>query len=108
MNKLIKDTLEILGYPVSFQTYSGTETTYITFFNMLEGLGNFEDDEASTEDYYIQVDVQSKGDYALLVENVLEALKNAEFKRKYVTEFYENDTKIYHKVIRVTKSKEII
>ena len=108
MNKLIIDTLKTLGYPIGFQTYLGTETTYITFFNMLEGLGNFEDDEASTEDYYIQVDVWSKGDYTLLVENVLEALKNAGFRRKYVTEFYENDTKIYHKVIRVTKSREII
>ena len=108
MNKLIKDTLKVLGYPVSFQTYSGTETTYITFFNMLEDLGTFEDDEATTEDYYIQVDVWSKGDYTLLVKNVLEALKNAEFRRKYVTEFYEKDIETFHKVIRIIKSKKII
>ena len=108
MNKLIIDTLKNLGVPVVFQKYSGIETTYITFFNYLENAEGYADNEETSIGYYIQVDVWSKSDYSTLVVSVLEALKLAGFRRTYVTEFYENDTKIYHKLIRVTKNKEII
>jgi hypothetical protein len=108
MNSQIINALENLGVPVTFQKYSGSETTYITYFNYSQNEENFEDDEATTDRYYIQVDIWTFGDYATLVKNTLEALKIAGFKRKYITESYEKDTKIYHKVIRVTKREEII
>lgn len=112
MNKQIIAALENLGVPVLFQKYSGSEDPYITYFNYSEKQGNFEDDEATTDTYYIQVDIWTIGDYTELVKNVFAALKAAGFKRTYVTELYEVELKtgfkMYHKVIRVTKSQEII
>jgi len=108
MNKLIIDTLKVLGVPVTFQTYSGTATTYITFFNYLENIESYADNKETSLGSYIQVDIWSKGDYTTLVNSVLEALKQAEFQRTYVTEMYENDTKIFHKVIRITKTMEVL
>jgi len=108
MNKLIIDTLKNLGVSVTFQTYSGTDATYITFFNYLESIESYADNKETSTGNYIQIDVWSKGDYTSLVNNVLEALKQAEFQRTYVTELYESDTKLYHKVIRVFKFEEAI
>ena len=108
MNNLIIDTLKNIGVPVTFQTYSGTATTYITFFNYLENIESYADDEETSTGNYIQIDIWSKGDYTTLVNSVLEALRQAEFQRTYVTEFYENDTKLYHKVIRVFKFEEVL
>ncbi|MCB2300654.1 hypothetical protein [Clostridium tagluense] len=108
MNKQIIDALKNLGISVSFQTYAGKATTYITFFNYLENLENYADNEATSESCYIQVDVWSLGDYSILIKNVLESLKLAGFRRTYMTEMYENDTKLYHKIIRITKNKELI
>lgn len=108
MNKSIIDLLSPLGVPVSLQTYSGAATTYITFFNYLENVESYANNEETSLGHYIQVDVWSKGNYSALVKGVLEALKQAEFRRTYVTELYENDTKIFHKVIRVFKLEEVI
>ena len=108
MNKQIIDTLKNLGVPVSFQTYSGTETTYVTFFTYLENVESYADNKETSIGNYTQVDVWSKGDYTTLVSSVLEALKQAEFRRTYITELYENDTKLYHKVIRITKNEGVI
>ncbi|MCB2311608.1 hypothetical protein LGL55_10615 [Clostridium tagluense] len=106
MNKLIIDTLEVLGVPVSFQKYSGNASTYITFFNYLENVESYANNEETSIVYYIQVDVWSKDDYEILIKNVLELLKLAGFKRTYVSEMYEDDTEIYHKIIRITKIKK--
>lgn len=100
INNLIIDTLEPLNIPVNFQTYEGTEETYITFFTYLEQGESFADDEEKTTGHYIQVDVWSKGNYNKLVKQVKELLKQVGFKRKYEIELYESDTKIYHKCIR--------
>jgi len=108
MNKQIIDALKNLGVSVTFQTYSGSETTYITFFNYLENGEGYADNKETSTGHYIQVDIWSKGDYTTLVESALEALKQAEFQRTYVTEMYEKDTEIYHKVIRVSKFEEVL
>lgn len=108
MNNQIMDALKNLGVPVSFQTYSGTDKTYITFQSYLQQNESFADNEATSDSFYYQVNVWSTNDYTSLVDNVLNALKNAGFRRTYITELYEVDTKIYHKVIRVTKTQEII
>jgi len=108
MNKQIIDALKDLGVSVTFQTYDGTETTYITFFNYLENGSSYADNKETSTGNYIQIDVWSMGDYTTLVDGVLEALKQAEFQRTYVTEMYEKDTGIYHKVIRVSKFEEVL
>lgn len=100
INKLIIDTLQPLGAPVEFETYEGEADPYITFFEYLQQGESFCDDEESATGHYIQIDVWSKGNYINIVEQIKKLLKQVGFKRKYETELYESDTKIYHKVIR--------
>jgi hypothetical protein len=100
INKLIKDTLTPLGYPVGFRTYEGKETTYITFFVYLETGENWAENEEINTGYYIQVDVFSGGDYIDLVNSVQEAMLAAGFKRTTAQDLYESDTKTFHKAIR--------
>ena len=106
MNKEILLALANIGVPVAFQAYGGTETTYITFFNMLENGESYADDKETSLGYYIQVDVWSKGNYSTLVDSVIEALKQAGFSKNNARDLYEIDTKIYHKAIRIFKLKE--
>jgi len=49
---------------------------------------------------YIQVDVWSKSDYTEVVEKVENYMKVAEFTRTSAADLFEEDTKIYHKVMR--------
>lgn len=100
LNKLIIDTLKPIGVPVSFQTYSGTATTYITFFEYNQFSALNADDEEQHTAHFMQVDVWSKGDYTAIVQQVKQLMKQAGFRRTFETELYEPDTKIFHKVIR--------
>lgn len=106
MNKEIILALANIGVPVEFQSYGGAETTYITFFNMLENGESYADDKETSLGYYIQVDVWSKGNYSTLVDRTKEALKTAGFSISNARDLYETDTKIFHKVIRIFKLKE--
>lgn len=106
MNKLIIDTLKPLGIPVHFQTYAGDSSTYITFFTYLEQGEEFADDEERATGYYVQVDVWSKGNYNDIVERTKALLKKQGFERKTEHEYYETDTKIFHKCIRFFYKEE--
>lgn len=100
LNKIIIDTLKPLGVPVSFQTYTGQATTYITFFEVVQySAMNADDDEVKTG-YNIQIDIWSKGDYTSLAQQVKELMKEKGFRRTTEAEDYEPDTKTFHKVIR--------
>lgn len=106
INKLIIDTLSSIGVPVAFQTYEGKETTYITFFTYLEQGEVFADDEEIVTGYYVQIDIWSKANYISVVEQVKERMKQASFRRRTEHEFYEKDTKMFHKVLRFVYEKE--
>ena len=65
----IKQALETLGVPVEFHTYSGDETTYITYFQFDEEASfNANDQEIATNLYY-QINVISKDNYRQLVKD---------------------------------------
>lgn len=107
INDLIKDTLKPLGIPIQFQWYCGKATTYITFSEYLGQGEGYADDEETETGHYIQIDVWSKSDYTEIVKQAKDLLKQAGFRRTYENEFYEDDTKIYHKVLRVFYLEEI-
>jgi hypothetical protein len=106
MNDII-DALKDVGVPVKFQTYPGSATTYITFFNYLENVESYADNEKASEGYYTQVDVWSSGNYNVLVNSVKTALELAGFSITYITEIYESETKVFHKIIRIFKFEEV-
>ncbi|OCA98042.1 hypothetical protein BGS1_02280 [Clostridium beijerinckii] len=92
--------LKYLKVPVSFQRYSGKESTYITFFNYLEQGEQYADNQEKATGYYVQVDVWSKNDYTEVVEKVENYMKAAGFIRTSAAHLFEEDTKIYHKTMR--------
>ncbi|WP_432408638.1 hypothetical protein [Wukongibacter sp. M2B1] len=100
INKLIKDTLKPLGIPVDFHKRKEKATTYITFFEYLQQGESFSDDDEETTGHYIQVDVWSKVNYNSIVTQVKELLGNVGFRRKSEYDLYEEETSVYHKVLR--------
>lgn len=106
MNETIINTLKPLGVPVVFQKYSGSESTYITFFIYNEQGQFWADDTEIQTGYYIQVDVWSKSNYSALVNDVISLMKNAGFKRNFAADLYEEETNTYHKSIRFNYVKE--
>lgn len=107
INKLVMETLSSVGVPVSFQKYSGNETTYITFFEYLQQIESFADNNETCRGHYVQVDVWSKEDYTTFVGNVLNAMIQAGFRKTTQTEMYEDETQIYHKVLRFYYEEEV-
>lgn len=100
INKLIKDTLSSLGVPVSFQTYSGNEKTYITFFSYNEQGEEWAENKEIATCFYVQVDIWSKFDYVKLEEKIKQAMEPVGFRRVSAQELYESDTKTFHKALR--------
>lgn len=100
IHSLIKDTLSPLNVPVSAHIYHGKKDTYITFKEFNQRPIEFADNQEIGTRHLIQIDIWSKGDFTDLATQAKELMKNAGFKRTYEAEFFERDTKIYHKVIR--------
>lgn len=101
MKKLVMDTLKPLGIPVRFQYYTGTETTYITFFEYAEPSEQFADGKETIRGHYIQVDIWSKSNYSDIQKQIEKLLDSAGFIRRAPgPEMYEEETKIFHKALR--------
>ncbi|HEY5576208.1 MAG TPA: hypothetical protein VIK34_05765 [Clostridiaceae bacterium] len=107
ISKLILDTLNNIGVPVSFMKYSGTATTYITFFEYMQQGESYADNTEKNTGHYIQVDIWSKTDYTTLRNSTLAALKAVGFSKTYETEMFESDTLIYHKILRLFYLEEV-
>ncbi|WP_350342347.1 hypothetical protein PRVXT_001575 [Proteinivorax tanatarense] len=106
VNSAILNALSDLDVPVSFQTYSGKKQAYITFFTYLDKPELFADDKEKVSGFYVQVDIWSKKDYTSLVETVHKRLKDVGFIKINFYDVYEQDLKIYHKVMRYKIEKE--
>lgn len=100
INKIIREALLPLKVPVMYMTYTGAETTYITFFRYNERGALQADDTERLTRYSVQVDVWGKGDIEVLTESVKNQLQAIGFVRISFFEDYEKETKIYHKAYR--------
>lgn len=107
LNKLIRDTLLPLGVPVAFANYNQTADTYIVFieYNQAPRL-NADDQEVITK-HFFQVDIFSKGNYLQLVEDVKERMKQAGFSRMFESETYEEEMKMFRKILRFNYDTKI-
>lgn len=99
MNKYILQTLEDVGAPVAFETYTGDEPTYIRFFYLPQGQFNVDDDEDHTT-HYVQVDIFTPYNYKVLAKETEKIMKQAGFKKSFEHGQYEEDTKLFHKILR--------
>lgn len=100
INKIIRDALLPLGVPVMYMTYTGTATTYITFFRYNERGALQADDKEQLTRYSVQVDIWGKGDIESLTESVKDQLQAIGFVRNSYFEDFEKETKTYHKAYR--------
>lgn len=99
INKLIIDTLSSLGYPIKYRKYSGSDTTYITFFEMNNTNDDFSEDIAETEVHSLQIDLWTKSDPTQIKKDIKQALK-AVFDDVTFQDLYEEVTGIYHIAFR--------
>lgn len=100
MNSLIINTLKPTNVPVAFQVYTDDETTYITFFELNQQSGLQADDIEVKTQHSFQVDVWSQDNYSALVKQVRDLMTEEGFRRINEAEFYEDDTKMFHKSFR--------
>lgn len=100
LNQLILNTLADIGAPVAFQNYTGNESTYIRFFEYDQGAELEADDEEIYTGHYVHLDIFSPGNYLPLVKVVKRKMKQAGFVKNAETEMYEEETKLFHKVLR--------
>ena len=95
INKLIISTLSFLNIPITYLIYSGSESTYITFFESNNYGEDYSDDIEEIEVHSIQIDLFTKKDPKELEKKINEALKN-KFSGVEYQELYESDTKLHH------------
>ncbi|HBY19975.1 MAG: hypothetical protein A2Y24_06870 [Clostridiales bacterium GWE2_32_10] len=83
-----------------------TENPFITFFIYDEYGKLYTDDIEEKTEYKVQVDIWSETDYTEIEERVVEVMENNNFTRASAQDFYEDDSNIYHKVLRYNYIKE--
>ena len=91
--------------PIDFHVYTGTSTTYMTFFTYNEHSGLIADDDEQSTVYSIQLDINSKGNIETLAEQAKTALKTLGFWRTSEMDLYNLDTKTYRRTISLTANK---
>lgn len=83
--------------PIAYLTYSGNETTYLTYYAWLDSPDNYFNDEHHAEITYGTIDIFSKGNFKNIVKAVKKKLKENEFTWKdNGPETFEKDTGFYH------------
>lgn len=108
INNIVITTLSTLKVPVEYLVYTGTASTYITFFKYNEKGTMQADDEEQMTRHSVQVDIWGKGNIEALTKQVKTNLQAVGFTRVGFFEGYEKDTKLYHKAYRFYYSEEVI
>jgi hypothetical protein len=90
LNGLIFGGKVVPVYPI---VYTGTETTYVTFYTILDKDEAYADDEPVQGATTATIDIFSKGNYKPLLADVKSRLKSAGFTITGIgPEIYEKDT----------------
>ena len=74
-HEIIYNVLSKLNYPVEFDTYTGTEKKYITYFEVLEKTDLTSEDVDEVIGHDFQVDVFSNEDPTEIKNEVIKSLK---------------------------------
>ena len=83
--------------PISFMRYTGSETSYLTYYTWLEQPKDFSDDDYHSELVNGTIDIFSKGNFKSILDAVKTTLKQNGFTwTDNGPETYEDDTGYYH------------
>lgn len=105
MINLVYNKLKELGYEVYWQLRPKTFPS-LTFSFISESGQDFADDKELTTAIICQVDIWSKGDYTEVAKQVKFKMREIEFFRSSEYDDFEEDTNIFHKVLRFNYLKE--
>lgn len=83
------------------------EDTHVSFYFMEDADGDYSDDEAETEEYYIQVDLWSSQDCYELKKKIKKILQLGGFGYIAGNDQYEEDKGLYHKAMRIYYMTEV-
>src|SRR5690625_2751788 len=99
MTDLIKDLLEQTNKPVAYQEYTGSESEYIRFFYLPQVDENADDNEVFST-HYVQVDYFTPWDPREIAKLIKNLMNQAGFKKNFEHEVYEEETGLFHYVLR--------
>jgi len=100
LNKLVKGIYYI-------RPATKVDFSYITFFEVSNSEAESADDEEYADEVEIQVDIWSKGDTIKIAKEVQRIMRKLGFFHLSMPDQYEEDTKIFHKIIRFTGQIEV-
>lgn len=78
----------------------------ITFFEVDNRDAAFADDKPIMADAIVQIDIWSKGSTSAIAGEVDRTMKEQGWSRTSAPDFYEEDTKVYHKAARYRRQFE--
>jgi hypothetical protein len=87
-------------------TSNATEYPRITFFEVVNRDSEFADDQSIASEIVMQIDVWSKGSTSAIAKEIDKTMKELGYFRMSAPDFYEEDTKVYHKAMRFRNTIE--
>ncbi len=93
---VIQNALAPVTVPTALHFYSGSATTYIVYFEVVDRPSKHADNKLKNTQSNVQVSVYSKGNYNALVTQVKKLMAEAEFLFTGGIPGYETDTGYYY------------
>lgn len=105
INEMLISILSDFQVPVKYGWYEGQKETNITFFEYLMQGNSYQDDEMISCTHNIQIDIWGYSNIENLKTQIIKALLKNDFLLIDARDLFEEDIKLYHKVIRVKINK---
>lgn len=100
-------TTLLAGPKIYFQIApQGVNAPYVTFYELTNFDSHYADDTAIASEIHIQISIFSPASTTQITEQVDNTMKSIGFTRTSATDLYEGDTKLYHKALRFSVTKE--
>jgi hypothetical protein len=88
------------GKTVHFIHANSPVAPYVEYLFYDENGAAWEEGKEISTDYFLQIDIFSKGSYSDLENKIKEKLMNVGFERDMAADLYESDTQLFHKAMR--------
>ena len=108
-NAEIETLLSDFEVPVAYMFYEGNADTYITYAQLDKDASFSGDDKIQGFVIYYDIDIFSKTNYLSLINDIIAIFEGAGWTyqpNRESPDFYERDTKYFHKTIVFAKESE--
>lgn len=104
------ELLSLLGGSYIYQIKAPDDEQFprITFFEITNFDNQFADDHAIFSDILVQIDIWNKTSTTTIALEVDKIMKSIGYYRTSASDFYEDDTDVYHKAMRYRVNKEVL